>query len=85
MEHVLSANHVLSDWNPELINEILDMLTPERIRISTMGKLFEPICELKEKWYGTKYHMENISRENIEVCFIIVFDVFNGFIIQSNL
>lgn len=76
MEHVLCANHFLSEWKPELINEILDMLTPERIRITTMGKLFEPICDLKEKWYGTKYYMENISRENIEVCNFLIIEFY---------
>lgn len=67
MEHVMSAHWHLVEWKPELIQELLSMLTPERIRIAVIGKVFEPVCDQSEKWYGTKYNLGKISKELIEV------------------
>lgn len=67
MEHVISAHWHLIEWKPELIEELLSMLTPERIRIAVIAKAFESVCDQSEKWYGTKYKLEKISKELIEV------------------
>ncbi|XP_077297857.1 insulin-degrading enzyme-like isoform X2 [Arctopsyche grandis] len=66
MEHIMSAHFNLTDWKPELIQEFLSMLTPERIRIAIIGKAFESTCDQSEKWYGTKYHLEKISKEKLD-------------------
>lgn len=64
----MSANFHLMEWKPELIQEFLSMLTPERMRMKIVGKVFESVCGQSEKWYGTKYHLEKISIEKLDVC-----------------
>ncbi|XP_077297928.1 insulin-degrading enzyme-like [Arctopsyche grandis] len=66
MEEIMSARFHLTEWKPELIQEFLSMLTPERIRITVVGKIFESICDQSEQWYGTKYHLEKISKEKLD-------------------
>ncbi|XP_077296687.1 insulin-degrading enzyme-like [Arctopsyche grandis] len=66
MEEIMSAHFHLTEWKPELIQEFLSMLTPERIRITVVGKIFESICDESEQWYGTKYHLEKISKAKLD-------------------
>ncbi|XP_077297862.1 insulin-degrading enzyme-like [Arctopsyche grandis] len=66
MEEILSAHFHLTEWKPQLIQEFLSMLTPQRMRMRIIGKVFESICDQTEKWYGTKYHLEKISKEKLD-------------------
>ncbi|XP_077297040.1 insulin-degrading enzyme-like [Arctopsyche grandis] len=66
MDEIMSADFHLTDWKPQLIQEFLSMLTPERIRIKVVGKIFASNCDQTEKWYGTKYHLEKISKEKLD-------------------
>ncbi|KAG8188554.1 hypothetical protein JTE90_007162 [Oedothorax gibbosus] len=66
MEEVLSGPYLIQDYKPELIKQLLNLLTPENIRIAVVGKKFEDICCETEKWYGTKYKLEPIEGELLE-------------------
>lgn len=67
MEEVLTAPYLISDWRPDLIQNLLDeCLVPDKCRIIIVGKKIEPTCDQIEYWYGTKYQSEKISDDVIE-------------------
>lgn len=67
MEEVLTAPYLISDWRPDLIQNLMDDLVPEKCRIVVVGQKVEPICTEVEYWYGTKYRSESIAENAIEV------------------
>ncbi|KAK7078176.1 Nrd1 complex RNA-binding subunit [Halocaridina rubra] len=64
-EDYLAGDTLLYEYNPEIIKKCLDELTPEKCNIMLSSKTFdnEDICNLKEKWFGTKYSVEDIPQE----------------------
>ncbi|CAL1267103.1 unnamed protein product [Larinioides sclopetarius] len=66
MEELLAGPYLLHEYKPDIISELLAMLTPDRIRIAKVGKEFENICHETEKWYGTKYRLDPIKEETLE-------------------
>lgn len=68
MEEVLTAPYLISEWRPDVIQNLLDdCLVPEKCRVVVVGKKLEPICDESESWYGTKYRSEKLSNEVIQV------------------
>lgn len=67
MEEVLTAPYLISDWRPDLIQNLVDDLIPDKCRIVVVGQKVEPICTETEYWYGTKYHNESIAGSVIQV------------------
>lgn len=61
MEDVLSGNYLVTKYEPHLIEEILNNLKPEQMRVALVSKKFASKANLKEKWYGTEYSVEQIS------------------------
>lgn len=70
MEDILTAHHILTEWRPDLITHLLDMLEPDRVRVAVVGKKFESICDQTEPWYGTKYRLEKIPQETFQVHYL---------------
>ncbi|XP_043278498.1 insulin-degrading enzyme isoform X2 [Venturia canescens] len=66
MEEILIAPYLLTEWRPDLINTVIDHLTPDNIRVYVIGKIFEDIATETEPWYGTKFKKESIASETIE-------------------
>lgn len=64
MEEVLTAPYLISEWRPDLIEELIKELAPEKCRIVVIGQKLEPIASSTEFWYGTKYHYEKMD-ENV--------------------
>lgn len=67
LEEVLTAPYLISDWRPDLIENLMNDLVPEKCRIIVVGQKVEPICDQTEYWYGTKYYSEPIQVDTIEV------------------
>jgi len=65
MEEVISGDFAFKEWKPELVESILEILTPDKIRIAVVGKKFESIADSAEKWYGTSYKLEKIPEEDL--------------------
>ena len=63
---VLSAGYLLSSWRPDLIREVLDHLTPGRMRVLVCAQKYADKCSDTEKWYGAKYNSEKMSKEMLE-------------------
>ncbi|RVE50691.1 hypothetical protein evm_004601 [Chilo suppressalis] len=66
MEDVLSAYYLLSEWRPDLIEELLSLLVPDNVRVGSVAKCFTEKCTQTEPWYGTKYLQEDIEPERIK-------------------
>lgn len=68
MEEVLTAPYLISEWRPDLIQNLLDdCLVPDKCRVVVVGKKLEPICDQSEYWYGTKYNSEKLSDRVVQV------------------
>ncbi|XP_013144046.1 PREDICTED: insulin-degrading enzyme [Papilio polytes] len=65
MEDVLSAYYLLTEWKPELIEELQSRLVPNNVRIGIVAKRFADKCTQIEPWYGTKYLQEDIEESKI--------------------
>ncbi|CAH1642013.1 unnamed protein product [Spodoptera littoralis] len=66
MEDVLCAYYVMTEWKPELIDNLLSLLTPENVRVGIVAKVFGDKCTMTEPWYGTKYLQEDIEDAKIQ-------------------
>ena len=62
---VLTGGHLLSSWRPDLITEVLDQLTPQRMRVFVSAQKYAEKCKEKEKWYGAKYKSEKIPEKMV--------------------
>lgn len=65
MNEVLCAEHIFTEWRPDLIDQLMEHLTPQNIRIHVVAKAYEGIANETEKWYGTKHKKEAIPVEII--------------------
>ncbi|XP_076624911.1 insulin degrading metalloproteinase isoform X1 [Colletes latitarsis] len=65
MEEVLVGEQLIPLWKPDLIKEIMEYLTPEKIRINVIGQIYESVADETEKWYGTKFKREKIPQNII--------------------
>ncbi|XP_042192680.1 insulin-degrading enzyme isoform X1 [Callorhinchus milii] len=66
IEEVLAADFLLEEFQPELIEMVLDKLIPENVRVAVVSKTFEGKTDKTEKWYGTEYKQESIPEDVIE-------------------
>ena len=67
MPEVLCGGFLIDEYRPELIEMVLDRLTPDSVRIAVVGKKFEGQTDRVEKWYGTNYSLSPISEETLTV------------------
>ncbi|KAL6254476.1 hypothetical protein P5V15_014529 [Pogonomyrmex californicus] len=67
MKEVLCAENIITEWQPDLIREVIKYLTPEKIRIHIESKAYENIAKDTERWYGTKYKKEKVSKEAMDM------------------
>ncbi|XP_023937741.2 insulin-degrading enzyme [Bicyclus anynana] len=65
MQDIMSAYYLLTDWRPDLIDELLALLTPDNVRVGVVAKCFEHKCTNTERWYGTKYLQEDIEEARL--------------------
>lgn len=63
---VLSANYLLTEWRPELIEEVLACLRPDNSRIIIVGQKTKEKCTEEEQWYKTNYYFEKIEKAAID-------------------
>ncbi|XP_036142058.1 insulin-degrading enzyme [Monomorium pharaonis] len=68
INNVLYARYILTEWQPDLINEIIKTLTPQNIiSICVAAKAYEPTANKTERWFGTKYKEEKLSKETMDM------------------
>lgn len=64
-EHVLSGRYKIYEYDPEAIEECMSYLNPSNCLIMIFDKNIEGHTTMEEKWYGTKYTVEQIGQELI--------------------
>ncbi|TMW67012.1 hypothetical protein Poli38472_012128 [Pythium oligandrum] len=52
---ILTQNGLYFPYEPEAIQELLALMTPERTKVFAVCKSFEGVVDQEEPWYGTKY------------------------------
>ncbi|KAG9483024.1 hypothetical protein GDO78_009125 [Eleutherodactylus coqui] len=60
-EDFLTGDQLLFDYNPDVIADALRELTPEKANLLLLSPDNEGKCNLKEKWFGTQYNIEEID------------------------
>ena len=66
IEHVVDAAFFDREFRPELIEQLIEHLTPENMRITLISKAFEGQTDRKEKYYGICYSFEDIAQERVD-------------------
>ena len=66
LEDVLQGPYMLTEWKPDVINDILSRLTPSNVRVLAIAQKFENIAIDSEPWYGTKHKTEPISNDLLD-------------------
>ncbi|XP_021366935.1 insulin-degrading enzyme-like isoform X1 [Mizuhopecten yessoensis] len=66
MEEALSGGHLMSEFRPDLITQILEKLVPHNMRMRVVAKKYEDIVDQTEPLYGTKYRLEKIPKEKLQ-------------------
>ncbi|CAI5777180.1 nardilysin [Podarcis lilfordi] len=61
-EDILTGDQLLFEYKPEIIAEALNQLTPQRANLILLSAAHEAQCQLKEKWFGTHYGVEDIDQ-----------------------
>ncbi|KAM9365124.1 nardilysin b isoform 2-T3 [Pholidichthys leucotaenia] len=59
----LTGDQLMFDYNPQVISAPLSLLTPHRANLILMSPENEGRCPLTEKWFGTKYSVEDLPEE----------------------
>lgn len=67
LPEVLSANYLLTEWRPDLIEQVMEKLNPHNARIIIVGQKMKDMCTLEEPWYKTNYCFEKIEQSAIDV------------------
>lgn len=66
LKDVLTGPTLIEEFCPELIDFILNMLTPENLRIIVVDQTAYYKCYFTEEIYGTKYGIERIKSSTIK-------------------
>eukprot|EP00123_Amoebidium_parasiticum_P017153 comp23732_c1_seq1/m.40925 comp23732_c1_seq1/g.40925 ORF comp23732_c1_seq1/g.40925 comp23732_c1_seq1/m.40925 type:complete len:972 (-) comp23732_c1_seq1:688-3603(-) len=53
--HVLSGPYMYYEYDPKVIRKLLNLLTPDNMRMFVVSKRFGETANKVERWYGTKY------------------------------
>ncbi|XP_056131891.1 nardilysin b [Lampris incognitus] len=62
-EHFLTGDQLMFEYNPQVIEAALSLLTPDRANLLLLSPEHQGCCPLREKWFGTSYSVEDISEE----------------------
>ncbi|XP_013394471.1 nardilysin [Lingula anatina] len=64
-EEYLTGDSLLFEYEPQLIEQCQNLMTPDRANIMVFSKKFEEmgICNQKEKWFQTDHCVEDVPEE----------------------
>ncbi|KAJ4904868.1 Insulinase (Peptidase family M16) family protein [Raphanus sativus] len=68
-KHWLVGSSLPSRFNPDIVQKVLNELSPSNVRIFWRSKKFEGQTDKTEPWYNTAYSLENITEFTIQVGF----------------
>ncbi|XP_061636390.1 nardilysin-like isoform X1 [Phyllopteryx taeniolatus] len=62
-EDFLTGDQLMFHFDPEVIGGALSSLTPARANLLLLSPEHEGHCQIREKWFGTSYSVEDIPAE----------------------
>ncbi|XP_061680733.1 LOW QUALITY PROTEIN: nardilysin-like [Syngnathoides biaculeatus] len=62
-EDFLTGDQLMFDFDPEVIGDALSLLTPAGANLLLLSPEHEGLCQLREKWFGTSYSVQDIPPE----------------------
>ncbi|CRL00867.1 CLUMA_CG014118, isoform A [Clunio marinus] len=74
LPEVLSAPVVITEWQPDLIERVLKIITPENMRLVVVDKSFSWKCRQMENIYGTRFGTEMIPKSTLKSWIFCGFD-----------
>jgi len=66
IEDVMSADFYQTKFEPEAIENILEYLTPEKMKIKVISKKYQGKCDRIERWHGTEYKLMTLRKKTLE-------------------
>ncbi len=66
IEDILSADFYQTKFDPEAIENILEHLTPEKMKVKVISKKYQGKCDKIEKWHGTEYKKMTLRKKTLE-------------------
>uniref|UniRef100_A0A8C4MA14 Nardilysin n=1 Tax=Equus asinus asinus TaxID=83772 RepID=A0A8C4MA14_EQUAS len=67
LQDFLTGDQLLFEYKPEVIAEALNQLVPPKANLVLLSGANEGKCDLKEKWFGTQYCMEDVENSWAEL------------------
>ncbi|CAH6790650.1 Nrd1 [Phodopus roborovskii] len=67
LQDFLTGDQLLFEYKPEVIAEALNKLVPQEANLVLLSGANEGRCDLKEKWFGTQYSIEDIENSWAEL------------------
>ncbi|CAL4184856.1 unnamed protein product [Meganyctiphanes norvegica] len=71
-EEILCGAYLLSEYKPDIIDKCIECLRPDNMTYMVVSKDFRDNTNLVEKWYDTRYCLENITGEDIKKWKILI-------------
>ncbi|KAJ8377820.1 hypothetical protein AAFF_G00251390 [Aldrovandia affinis] len=62
-EDFLTGDQLMFEYRPEVISAALGLLTPDRANLMLLSPEQEGSCELRERWFGTQYSVQDVQQE----------------------
>uniref|UniRef100_A0A8C5VLR9 Nardilysin convertase n=1 Tax=Microcebus murinus TaxID=30608 RepID=A0A8C5VLR9_MICMU len=67
LQDFLTGDQLLFEYKPEVIAEALNQLVPQKANLVLLSGANEGKCDLKEKWFGTQYSIEDVENSWAEL------------------
>ncbi|XP_060860075.1 insulin-degrading enzyme-like [Metopolophium dirhodum] len=61
----LIAEHLIEEWKPELITELMTYFTPDNMRITVVSKTYQNQTYAVDPYYGTRYSVLKIPEKTL--------------------
>ncbi|TDH66157.1 hypothetical protein CCR75_009096 [Bremia lactucae] len=62
-KYILSGDYILYEYDGDKVQTVLNLLTPQRMRLRIVSKTFEGTTQSIEKWYQTPYSENPLTSE----------------------
>ena len=67
VEDVLFAGYYQTKFDSEAIEQLLEHLTPEKMKLKVISKKYQGQTDQIEKWHGTEYREESLKTETLTI------------------
>ncbi|GLV31928.1 Insulin degrading metalloproteinase [Carabus blaptoides fortunei] len=65
LEEVLSGPYILSEYRPDIVEQLLEDFNPDNMRLAVIAKKYAGQTDQIEPWYGTEFKVEKISENKL--------------------